>query len=387
VTEVRLNASGRWSMHRCRRRLDRTVRTRPLTSARRPAAAAVALLAALLLTATVPASAAPGGTKGSKPVATSPAPELALHPTAGVPGTTVAVQGTGFERNTRGEIRFDGLTVPVRTNGSGSLQASVTVPEGPAVTLPLTATIGSRSATATFTRTVPVVADAPATTEPTAGEGPTSQRFDWSGHRWTTRAFQGQPAPHHRWDGGTDNVRVDDAGNLRLRLTRPGGHLTGAQLWTDPLGYGTYSWTIASRLDQLHPSVVLGLWTYDDDTPVLGNRELDIEFTRWGDASYWNTWFNVHPQEQTGASHGYFLGAQTRTTHSWTWAPGVVTFRSVDAGGRVLAEHTYRSTQFVPTPATEKVLMNLWVAPLGDWTSAPETEIVVERFTFTPLAG
>jgi hypothetical protein len=384
-------------MHRCRRRPDRTVPTCPRSASSR-SLAALALLAALLLTATVPASAAPGGGKAPKPVASIAAPAVATHPTAGAAGTTVEVRGTGFDRNTRGEVRLDGVTVPVRTNVSGALQASLTVPEGPAATLPVTATIGSRSATASFTRTVPSAAPEPVAPEPVATEpvtpgpsapeeGPTSQRFDWSGHRWTTRAFQGEPAPHHRWDGGTDNVRVDEAGDLRLRLTRPDGQLTGAQLWTDPLGYGTYSWTIASRLDQLHPSVVLGLWTYDDDTPVLGNRELDIEFTRWGDASYWNTWFNVHPQEQTGASHGYFLGAQTRTTHSWTWAPGVVSFRSVDADGRVLAEHTYRSTQFVPAPATEKVLMNLWVAPLGDWTSAPETEIVIERFTFTPLVG
>ena len=47
------------------------------------------------------------------------------------------------------------------------------------------------------------------------------------------------------------------------------------------LGYGTYRFYLDSPVDSLDPNVVLGLFTWNDD-PAFNNRELDIEFARWG---------------------------------------------------------------------------------------------------------
>jgi len=61
------------------------------------------------------------------------------------------------------------------------------------------------------------------------------------------------------------------------------------EVWTsaevildEALGYGTYRFTLASPVDQLDPNAVLGLFTWYDD-PAQANREIDIEFSRWGD--------------------------------------------------------------------------------------------------------
>lgn len=50
---------------------------------------------------------------------------------------------------------------------------------------------------------------------------------------------------------------------------------------TASLGYGTYQFTLDSRLDALDPNVALGLFTWSDD-PADNHRELDIEFARFG---------------------------------------------------------------------------------------------------------
>lgn len=48
-------------------------------------------------------------------------------------------------------------------------------------------------------------------------------------------------------------------------------------------GYGLYSWTIETDVSSFDPSVVVGLYTWDNtDTEKLEyNREIDIEFSKW----------------------------------------------------------------------------------------------------------
>ena len=77
------------------------------------------------------------------------------------------------------------------------------------------------------------------------------------------------------------NVRVDAKGRLHLRIAKTQGRWYSAEIGLDhSLGYGTYTWTLASRVDQLDANAVLGLFTYDDTSPAHAHREIDIEASR-----------------------------------------------------------------------------------------------------------
>ncbi|MGH6635400.1 MAG: hypothetical protein ACRED0_04455 [Gammaproteobacteria bacterium] len=80
-----------------------------------------------------------------------------------------------------------------------------------------------------------------------------------------------------------------------MKITRSGGRWYCAEVVSaDSFGFGTYRFSLDSPVDALDPNVVLGLFTWSDD-PAYNNREIDIEFTRWGDPNNQNAQYVVQP--------------------------------------------------------------------------------------------
>ncbi|MBI1872657.1 MAG: glycoside hydrolase family 16 protein [Acidobacteria bacterium] len=175
------------------------------------------------------------------------------------------------------------------------------------------------------------------------------------------------------WSDSPDNVWLDEQGQLHLRMTERNGRWYSAEVCSEEsFGYGDYAFFLASRVDQLDPSVVAALFTYETD-----DREIDIEFSRWGCVNVPNTQYGIQPfgtldertcQVYPFARRGFRFQTATigtLTTHRFGWRPGTVSFSSdhghVLARTRpTLAEWTY--TGSVPTPGVERVHMSLWWA-------------------------
>ncbi len=109
-----------------------------------------------------------------------------------------------------------------------------------------------------------------------------SGNISFSGYTWDVRpAGTGGPGPND-WD--PDNVWVDAAGYLHLKLTHRNGRWYSSEVYTrDRLGFGRYQFSLIGRVDQLDKNIVFGLFNYP--TPDVGvdtTREIDIEFSRWG---------------------------------------------------------------------------------------------------------
>jgi len=217
-----------------------------------------------------------------------------------------------------------------------------------------------------------------------ASKRPVRHTLQFSGYEWQARA-----APSDR--GGTNdydpaNAWTDEKGALHLRIGGAAPDWTCAEITLDRrLGYGLYRFVVRD-IGHLEPSVVLGFFTWDGPAADQNHREMDIEISRWGDVKARNARYVVQPYFEA-ANLVRFEAPRGVLTHWLRWEPGRATFRTVrgdanDPRGPSLAEHVF--TSGVPAPGNEQVRMNLYVFRRGEAALARGTEVVVEKFEFTP---
>jgi hypothetical protein len=221
--------------------------------------------------------------------------------------------------------------------------------------------------------------------QPVAGAKPGyPDRVTWSGQVWSIKTSRSAVGPGPNvFDKA--NVAVDASGALHLRIQRDAaGAWTSAEIiGPQSYGYGTYRFTLVSRVDALDPNAVLGLFTWSDRAPYA-HREVDIEFARWGDAAdVTNAQYVVQPYTSTNHLARFTQPAAATSSHEFTWRAGSITWRSTDATGAPIATYAYAGSD-VPKPGDERVRLNLWLfggaAPVG---GAP-VEVVVSSFVFVP---
>lgn len=223
-----------------------------------------------------------------------------------------------------------------------------------------------------------------ATTVPTAGAEVTYARtVDFAGYSWGVKASTGPAGPGpNRFSDSTDNVWVDGSGALHLAVTQRDGAWYAAEVVLDQsLGYGTYEFTVETPVGDLDPNVVLGMFTWSDE-PAFAHREIDVEFSRWGDADApTNAQYVVQPYERSGNLHRFVQPDEGATTHTFRWAPRWVSFRSAAESGKTYSRWRYRGSD-VPRAGGEHVRLNLWLfrgeAPSDD----REVEVVLSGFSF-----
>jgi hypothetical protein len=205
--------------------------------------------------------------------------------------------------------------------------------------------------------------------------------LSFSGYTWTIKTSTRRVGPGPNYFS-KKNAWVDGFGQLHLAITKSRRHWTvGEVVNTRSLGYGTYTWVLGSRVDNLDPNMVLGLFTYDSVDPSFNNREIDIEASRWGNASDpTNAQFVVQPYTTVGNVMRITQGPSVPTTLSFTWT---ATRLSFSAPGASPASWTYTGSDNPPLGAA-LADMNLWL----DRGHAPMfgagAEVIVQSFTFTP---
>jgi hypothetical protein len=143
---------------------------------------------------------------------------------------------------------------------------------------------------------------------------------------------------------------------------------------------------------------VVGLFPYGPQAGIGsdGQNEIDIEYARWGNASYPNGNYTVYPATGTGSGDTTFefTLTGTYTTSRFTWSSTKIDF--VTMSGFAPVDSTtglIKAWTFAPaTPATKvpqqalPLGMNLWCfqCPPSD---GQNVEIVVRDFTFVPLGA
>jgi len=224
---------------------------------------------------------------------------------------------------------------------------------------------------------------------------PAVRWVSFSGYDWWVKSSTGTvgPGPNY-FSNSTSNVWVDTAGQLHLRITNRSNQWQCAELVTArTFGYGSYRFELNSRVDNLDPNVVLGLFTWSDD-PAFNYREIDIECSRWSNANdARNSQFVVQPSDATGHLARYAVPTGlTNSTHLFTWETNRITFQSqrgsfspAPAPANVISNWTYSLA--APRTGDENVRINLWLNKGAAPTDGKEVEVIIKSFQFVPLAA
>jgi hypothetical protein len=222
---------------------------------------------------------------------------------------------------------------------------------------------------------------------------PSVRLLQFSGYDWWVKSggtgLLG-PGPNYVTDS-TNNVWVDDLGQLHLKITSNANRWECAEIVSDrSFGYGSYRFELVSDVDVLDTRAVLGLFTWSDST-AYAHREIDIECSRWANAADANNaQFVVQPFDSPGHLVRYRVPPVAgTTTHAFTWETNRVTFLAQKGAyspappqTNVIRSWVY--TLEVPPAGDEKVRLNLWLYQGQAPATGREIEFVVRNFRFVP---
>jgi hypothetical protein len=213
----------------------------------------------------------------------------------------------------------------------------------------------------------------------------------WKGHTWqvTSGGMAGV------CQGDPNNVTVDSAGYLHLKISHNNNVWSSAELFTtDRLGFGTYQWQVDGPIDTFDKNVVLGLFPYGPAAGIGadGTNEIDIEYSRWGQANGPNGDWTNYPASGSVVgelTYSFSLGGATLSTSRFVWSSTTITdflfsgLQPIDATTDVIKTWTYapqNPTMNIPQQALP-LGMNLWCfsAPPSD---ANPVEVVIRDFSF-----
>lgn len=208
--------------------------------------------------------------------------------------------------------------------------------------------------------------------------------FSWSGQTWSAKeARLAGPGPN-RWH--RSGVELGDQGSMRLRVKQnASGQWQSAEvLRAGQTGYGTFSFSTTSSVVPANDVSVLGMFTYQSQSPQEGNEEIDIEYARWGRAGTGPgsvgthkpdpPWVREFPVDYTGPM-----------THTFLWAPGYIRWRitRVDTGAVLYEQKLWGAA--VPTYVDARMRLNLWLMDgMGPDTGEPFA-VTFSSARWTPL--
>lgn len=219
---------------------------------------------------------------------------------------------------------------------------------------------------------------------------PTGKTISFAGQTWYVKdaEWKADPGPCYYSDDPSD-VWVDGSGRLHLKIVYRNYHWYCTEVWSQQtVGYGTYTFVLASPVDQLDRNAVLGLFTYDNTSSAYAHREIDIEFSRWGVASGPNAQYVVQPYTSPGHRYQFNLTLPGQySTHQFNWQPGRVDFASY-AGNQSPPDPAYQLSAYnhvdsdVPPPGQGNARINLWLFNGAAPSNGQEIEVVVSAFSF-----
>ncbi|WP_456364170.1 hypothetical protein [Priestia aryabhattai] len=224
--------------------------------------------------------------------------------------------------------------------------------------------------------------------------------INFSGYEWTVRNslnLQG-PGPNY-FSGSDDSVWVDDAGRLHMKIRNVDGKWYGSEIRNkQALGYGDYRFYMSSRVDTLDKNVVLGLFTYDhnsEDAEANEYREIDIEFSKWGEDEGENSQYSLQSTYQRPDRYKTFnsnLEDGDYNTQSFNWKPDSIYFESLYGHYKVPPADYFRYNSMtytgdgIPNPGLATPHINLWLLNGVAPSDSKEVEVVIKRFEFTPYS-
>ena len=224
-----------------------------------------------------------------------------------------------------------------------------------------------------------------------------SRIITFSGYEWEVKSMcdieiEVGPGPNYFSDGEED-VWVDEDGRLHLKITNRNGKWYCTEVFTEAsLGYGKYIFYVTGRVDQLDKNVVLGLFTWDDIAPDHYYREMDIEFSRWGEETNENNaQYVVQPWDDPENTYRFHMDLKDEySTHFFLWNRDTLYCQSLHghpalppAPEDIIESWTYSGND-IPPEGNENARINLWLFNGNCPSDGKDVEIIIKSFEFIP---
>ena len=211
--------------------------------------------------------------------------------------------------------------------------------------------------------------------------------ISFAGLTWDVKVGSGLGPGPNNWSDSTDSVWVDVQGQLHLKIRKVGSTWYCAEVTTQQsFGHKTYLFKVGSDVNALDKNVVLGLFTYLNDT-----NEIDIEFSRWGNAGSVGAQYVTQPVVTGNRDRFDVSTAGTTSTHSFTWQAGSIFFQSYQgyhntlpaAGSQKIHDWTYTGAN-IPPESGEKLHLNLWLVGGSAPSNGQPVEVIVSDVRIMP---
>ncbi|OQB41905.1 MAG: hypothetical protein BWY09_00516 [Candidatus Hydrogenedentes bacterium ADurb.Bin179] len=220
-----------------------------------------------------------------------------------------------------------------------------------------------------------------------------TRMITFSGFEWYVRntaqpegppsGADGLPNPGNYFSDAPESVWVDSQGKLHLVIRYENNLWKCAEvICANSLGYGTYTFTVATNPADIDLNAVAGLFLWSDD-PAYNHREIDIEFSQWTISDGPNIQYVIQPWDIEGNRFQFdYDTGSLPAAHTFTWTPESIQFSSEYEGS---TPHLWEFTgPGIPLEGDEHPRINLWLS--GGYTSPPSdgqiVELVLESFDF-----
>jgi hypothetical protein len=216
-----------------------------------------------------------------------------------------------------------------------------------------------------------------------------TREITFSGYTWKVKytPILAGPGPNYFSDDPAD-VWVDGNGYLHLNIVNRGGTWYSTEvICTEILQYGAYTVTLGSQVDLLDKNVVFGFFSWDDKAPHYNYREIDIEFSRWGEDSALNAQYVVQPWGVSGNRYRFSMNLSGNdSVHRFDWRSDWIQFDSWDGNGSSLQSWIYTNTNYVPPAGAGNARINFWL--LNGWAPSnnQNVEVIIKSFKYVPAS-
>ena len=216
--------------------------------------------------------------------------------------------------------------------------------------------------------------------------------IQFSGYNWTVKSGEilMGPGPNY-FSESNENVWVDQQGQLHLKIVNRDGKWYCAEVYTtESFGHGKYIFYVASRVDQLDKNVVAGLFTWDGAAPEYNYREIDIEFSKWGQSINDNAQYVVQPWDQPENMERFNMELNgNNSTHIFDWSIDSIFFQSLHdhfslpPDDSCVIESWVYTGDDIPPGGQENVRINLWLNNGEAPFDGQEAEVIIKKFEYT----
>ncbi|MDO9255281.1 MAG: T9SS type A sorting domain-containing protein [Bacteroidales bacterium] len=202
--------------------------------------------------------------------------------------------------------------------------------------------------------------------------------IQFSGITWNVRNGSGGPGPN-LWSDSPNSVWVDADGQLHLKIRKVGSTYYCSEIYAQQsFGHGEYRFYVAGNVGNYDPEIVAGLFTYETDT-----REIDIEFSRWGNPANMDGWFTIQPVVAGNQQNFTMNQASDSSTHKFTWGSSNIFFQSykghyetLPATENLIKEWNYTGN-YIPPVGNERLHINFWLFGGHSPVNQQEAELVI----------